>query len=519
MTKRHSYRRKVKYILLRSRREGSRRFGSLQDWKIQLIFWMGALMVGLTIQLFAIATEHASEWFEASLEYSRYTPLVTAPLGMMLVVWVMTRVSMAVQGSGIPQVLLVIKQRYSWLRPAFLSIRVAATKLVLTCAGLMFGASIGREGPSVHIGAAIMHRVGKRGALHKRYLDNSLIVAGGAAGVAAAFNAPMAGIVFAIEELSQSFEQRTSGTLIVAIILSGVVVLAMSGHYSYFGNAKGALPLETSWYAIIITAIICGALGGLFGLLLVKGTHWLAPHLRRYPLRIAAACGLIVALIGFMTGGVTYGSGYEQAKVLITGEESGDWLFPIAKFAATLVSYYSGIPGGLFSPSLATGAGLGALIGEHLPGVSVTAITVVAMASYLSGVIQRPITSFVIVLELTGNNHEFLLPLMAGAFIAYGASKLVHLRPLYDALAHGLAEGAVHPLEVDATKDAGKATKEKSEASVGAKLPDGKAEERPAEESEKAAEPSSETGGKPAAPDAATPSQPPDGKAPNKGQN
>ncbi len=111
-------------------------------------------------------------------------------------------------------------------------------KFALTCVGLLSGASIGREGPSVHMGAAMMYSVGRIGRLQQKYVDTSLIVAGGAAGVSAAFNAPLAGIVFAIEELAGSFEQRTSGTLILAIILSGVVVLAIAGHYSFFGHPR-----------------------------------------------------------------------------------------------------------------------------------------------------------------------------------------------------------------------------------------------------------------------------------------
>lgn len=151
---------------------------------------------------------------------------------MVAIVWLMHRFSPASRGSGIPQVLLVLKQRYHWLRPTFLTLRLVAAKFVLTCFGLMAGASIGREGPSVHMGAALMHRAGQIGRLQQKYVDNALIVAGGAAGVSAAFNAPLAGIVFAIEELSGSLEQRTSGTLIMAIILSGVVVPGSAPRWS-----------------------------------------------------------------------------------------------------------------------------------------------------------------------------------------------------------------------------------------------------------------------------------------------
>ncbi len=451
--KKHSNLRTAKFLYLRYWRFSSRRIGSLQDWKIQLIFWCGALLVGVVVELFARASNWFTDQFDTLYWKSHYWPFLITPMGFVLIAWLMNRFSPAAQGSGIPQVLLVLKQRYNWLRPSFLSLQVAFFKILLTCIGLFSGASIGREGPSVHVGAALMHRIGLKGGLHKRYVDNSLIVAGGAAGVAAAFNAPMAGIVFAIEELAQSFEQRTSGTLIMAIILSGVVVLMLSGHYSYFGHTEGSLPISSSWPAVLLIGAVCGIGGGLFGRLLILGTRGMAPYLRRHPIWIAAACGISIATIGFFTHGETFGSGYAQATALMSGQTAADWTFPITKLVATLVSYYSGIPGGLFSPSLATGAGLGALIAKAFPAISLGALTVVGMASYLSAVIQRPITSFAIVMELTGNNHELLLPLMVGAFLAHGISRLVQPDPLYDALAHGLAEGRVHPMESEAGKD------------------------------------------------------------------
>jgi len=439
-------RRLVRYYFFRTRRLTRRQLGTLQDWKMRLVFWTGAVLVGLVVQAFAWAADGSAQIFHHLHAHSRYWPLVLTPLTMMSIVWLMQRFSPASRGSGIPQVLLVLKQRYHWLRPTFLTLRLVAAKFVLTCFGLMAGASIGREGPSVHMGAAIMHRAGQIGRLHQRYVDNALIVAGGAAGVSAAFNAPLAGIVFAVEELAGSFEQRSSGTLIMAIILSGVVVLALAGHYSFFGKPAAELVLIESWPEIIVTALLCGVFGGLFSRALISGSARVAGLVRHHPYRFALFCGLVVALLGFVTGGTTYGSGYEHARALLETEVQGDWLFPVTKMLATLVTYFSGIPGGLFSPSLATGAGIGAAVGSSVPGASVVGLTVVGMAAFLAAVIQRPITSFVIVLELTGNHHELLLSLMVGAFLATAVSKLFQPHPIYDALASAMAEGRTDPV-------------------------------------------------------------------------
>lgn len=442
----------TRYYLFRTRRLSRRQLGTLQDWKMRLVFWTGAVLVGLVVQAFAWAADGSAHLFNLMHETSRYLPLLVTPLTMVAIVWLMNRFSPAARGSGIPQVLLVLKQRYHWLRPTFLTLRLVLAKFVLTCFGLMAGASIGREGPSVHIGAALMHRMGQIGKLQQKYVDNALIVAGGAAGVSAAFNAPLAGIVFAVEELSGSFEQRSSGTLIMAIILSGVVVLALAGHYSFFGKPSADLVLIESWPEILLTALLCGVFGGLFSRALISGTRRLAGVVREHPYRFALACGLLLAMLGFATGGATYGSGYEQARALLEEETAGNWWFPLTKMLSILVTYFSGIPGGLFSPSLATGAGIGAAVAATLADTSTVGLTVVGMAAFLAAVIQRPITSFVIVLELTGNHHELLLSLMVGAFLATAVSKLFQPQPIYDALAGVLAEGRSEPVPPESAK-------------------------------------------------------------------
>jgi H+/Cl- antiporter ClcA len=453
----------LRYYLFRTRRLSRRQLGTLNDWKLRAVFWVGAILVGVVVQLFAWAADFSAHQFDLLREWNVYAPLVVTPLGLVMIVWLMNHSSPAARGSGIPQVLVVLKQRYKWLRPTFLSIRVVLAKFALTCFGLMCGGSLGREGPSVHIGAALMHQVGRWGRLEDKYVDNALIVAGGAAGVSAAFNAPLAGVVFAIEELSQSFEQRTTGTLIVAIILSGVVVLAMAGHYSFFGQPEPQLILIDYWLQIIATAVLCGLLGGLFVWLLMRGSLMLAPQVRKHPYRVALACGLLVALIGFLSGGITFGSGYDEARALIEQKDEPGLLFPLAKMASTLLTYFTGVPGGLFSPSLATGAGIGAFMGHLFQDTSVVGVTLVGMAAFLAGVTQRPITAFVIVMELTGNHHEMLLSLMAAAFIATAVAKLVHPTPVFDSLAHALAEGRALPVE-GAETAAPKAQKKTAEA-------------------------------------------------------
>jgi H+/Cl- antiporter ClcA len=425
-------------LTLRYLRMKSRSLLSPHQWKAQMVFWGGAILVGMVSALFALGAEVASRLFSQVNDHSRYWPLLLTPLGLTAIAWLTRRYFPGAQGSGIPQAIAALQMAPGahHLRGAVLSIRIAVGKVLLTLLGLVCGASIGREGPTVHIGASIMYAVGHRARFPRHYLDQSLIIAGGAAGIAAAFNTPLAGIVFAIEEMARSFEERSSGTMLTAVVLAGITALAILGNYTYFGSSNATLELGTDWYIVPIVGVAGGLLGGLFARLLISGSLWIAPHLQRHPLLIPALCGLGVAIIGLLSGGSVYGTGYPEAKAVLTGSTGVEGDFAIYKMIATLLSYFSGIPGGIFAPSLATGAGFGAIAADIFSGPSVQAIVILTMVAYFTGVVQTPITSFVIVMEMT-NNHTMLLPLMAASFIAYGSSKLICHEPIYRTLASG----------------------------------------------------------------------------------
>lgn len=434
------------------------------DWLARIVFWGGALLVGLVSALFALGSEEMSHLFRQVEEKYPYLPLLLTPLGLATIAWATRRFFPGAQGSGIPQAIaaLDIPPQMHHLRSTVLSLRIAFGKILLTLLGLLCGASIGREGPTVHIGASIMYSVGQLAHFPRHYLDKSLIIAGGAAGIAAAFNTPLAGIVFAIEEMARSFEERSSGTMLTAVVLAGITALAILGNYTYFGTSHASLQLGSSWIAVPIVGICGGLLGGLFARMLVSGSRWIAPHLTKWPILVPAACGLVVALAGILSGGTVYGTGYPEAQAVITGSGEVNNAFPFLKIIATVASYLSGIPGGIFAPSLATGAGLGAVMAQFFSGPEVQAIVILTMVAYFAGVVQTPITAFVIVMEMT-DNHAMVLPLMATAFIAFGASKLICQEPIYRSLAQGfldrLRAEEPNPIEPD------KKEEEKSDSS------------------------------------------------------
>ena len=407
-------------------------------WARRLAFWLGAIMVALVAIAFANLANWAQDGFSWMTGHHHWFALFIAPAGFALSVLLTQRVFPGAQGSGIPQVIAAMQMKDPARIARVLSLRVGLGKVLLTLLGLLSGASIGREGPTVQVGASIMQALGQALRLPRLETQRGLVLAGGAAGVAAAFNTPLAGIVFAIEELSHSFESRTSGMVLTAVILGGIATLALSGNYTYFGVTSVGLPLGTGWFAVLLCGVIGGLLGGLFSQSLIVITRGvpgrLGAWIKAHPIGFAAICGLLIAVIGLISGGATYGTGYEQARMLVEGNSRLPVTFFILKFLASALSYLSGIPGGIFAPSLSVGASLGSWLAHFLPHSPARAIVLLGMAGYFAGVVQAPITAFVIVLEMTAN-QQMTIPIMATAMIGYVASRFVCRRPFYSVLA------------------------------------------------------------------------------------
>jgi H+/Cl- antiporter ClcA len=427
-------------------RQAQTQWLSRSAWVPRLVFWVGALAISVTAVLFAQASTLADGLFHRATGFTPYLALIITPAGLAVSVLLTRTVFPGAQGSGIPQVIAATEMQDPSRIRAVLSLRVAMGKIALTLLGLGCGASIGREGPTVQIGAAIMRALGQRfgkqtpgdSPLQEAAKLRALVLAGGAAGIAAAFNTPLAGVVFAIEELSRSFEQRTSGTVLTAVIISGIATLAMTGGGSYFGHTAVMLPFGVGWEAVLACALLGGLFGGGFSRVLIRAASGLPGAAGRFvggrPVLFAAMCGVALAVLGLMSHGNTYGTGYAQAQAMVAGESHLPGKFFIMKLAATVISYASGIPGGIFAPSLAIGAGLGRTIAHLLPAAPAGAVVLLGMVAYFSGVVQAPITAAVIVMEMT-DNQQMTVPLMAASFLAFGVSKLVCPHPLYGALA------------------------------------------------------------------------------------
>lgn len=400
-------------------------------WRRRIATGVGAVLVGLIALLFAEAADLASRTFRTAIAAFPLLPLVVTPLGI-LAIAAMTKYWLPnAKGSGIPQVIAAGRSPHDALK-TLISLKVGLSKLAMTAAALLVGASVGREGPTVQVSAAVMAKIHR---FFRVPVSAGVIIAGGAAGVAAAFNTPLAGVAFAIEELANAFEQRVALLVMTAILIAGIVSLGIAGDYVYFGAMSETLALRR----VLLVAPVAGVIGGISGGLFARAILSISRNRRRFlgpfagrPMLWALVCGLAIAVIGVSTG-MTWGTGYHSAREIIEGA-AAPWWFGPAKFAATLLSTLAGLPGGIFSPSLATGAGVGNLLCYLFPSDPRGAVVLLGMIAYFTGAVRAPLTAVIIIVEATAS-RGMILPLFTSALIADGAARLVCKEKLY----HGLA--------------------------------------------------------------------------------
>lgn len=363
---------------------------------------------------------------------------VTTPILFLIAVEMIRKFAPLAAGTGIPQTIFASQHlspdTEQELMP-LVSLKTMTVKIVTLLLGVWACASTGREGPSVHVATCVFMGVVLffRRWMGFKFDHRSVVVAGGAAGLAAAFNTPLAGLTFAIEELNTDQFASMKEFVLMAIIVAAIAAKSLTGEYAYFG--KLLEPEGVPLLATLLIGIAGGVAGAFFSTALIKGTKAFGRFREtRYRWLVPVGLSLALLVLGAWTGENVFGPGNQAAQTLTRGE-FGLWVvwFPLTKMAATLFTYWSGMAGGIFAPSLSIGSALGATLG-HTLNVSVASCALIGMAAFLSGTIQAPITSFVIIFEMTGH-HQMLLPIMLGSLSAFMVARLLGADHLYQTLA------------------------------------------------------------------------------------
>jgi CIC family chloride channel protein len=361
-------------------------------------------------------------------------PLLLIGVGL-LVGMLLDRVVPFARGSGIPEV----KTAYVFGPGAQLSLRTVIGKFALAAISIGSGFSLGREGPTVQICAAIGAAVARTARQPPRIVK-ALISVGAAAGIAAAFNTPIAAITFAMEEVIGDLNQELIGAIVVASVASAVVEHAMLG-----GRPSLVVPGYSlgNWRELFAYALL-GALAGLAAVAFVRALLELRLFVRnRATLPVwarPAIGGAMMALIGLVLPR-TLGIGYPTLSDALLGRLSWRTMtaLGVGKILATVTSYGWGLSGGIFSPTLFMGAMLGGVVAHlvhPLAGPSremIGSFALVGMGAFFAGAIRAPITSILIIFEMTGD-YAIILPLMISNMISHTVAARLQPVPIYDAL-------------------------------------------------------------------------------------
>lgn len=406
-----------------------KRLAILEACLIGLVSGLAAVILGQGVGWLGGWRQHATQLFPV------YIVLPGIGLGGgLLAGWLVERFAPAASGSGMSEVKAVLA------RVAMpLNLRIAIVKLISALLVLGSGMPLGREGPTVQIGAALAAQLSRwfpTSPDHRR----QLIAAGAGAGLAAAFDAPIAGVLFVVEELLQDVSGITLGTAILASFIAAVVARIYGTHS--LDLDLHLVAHNTSFYAQEIPFyLVLGVLAGLLGMLFNRGIlaslnfnrHVLRVNL---PLRVGLA-GLVTGFVLVLLPELRDHAGWRQ--LLLAGE--ADWqliaLAFLVQFLLIMVTYGSGAPGGLLVPSLVLGAALGYLVGiweHHVLGFgTATTYASAGMAAFFSAVARVPITGIIIVFEMT-TDFNLVLPLMIGSVTAYLVAESLYAGSLYDLL-------------------------------------------------------------------------------------
>lgn len=403
----------------------------LSKKSLQLILMLaGAGLVALISIGFALLADYALEKNREWVTAFPHLIWFVLPIAFVILRWCVLRFAPYSAGSGIPQVIACLSMRQDTPgKLRLVAMSQALWKIPLTFLGLLAGASIGREGPSVQVGAAAMLAWGrccqKIGLPLKGFNIREWVAAGAAGGLAAAFNAPLAGVIFAIEEIGKGLDLRWQRLVLLGVLAAGFIVVALTGGNPYFGTFHSA-PLQAHmfWW-VLVCASICGIAGGVFARLLSKGLAGCLPRasrpwVRRHPLWVAAIMGLMVALLGYLTAGNVFGTSYDVARNALMMAPQEIEHFSVAKLLATVASYWAGIPGGIFTPALTTGAGIGVEIAAwvNMPQAQ-SVFVLVSMAAFLAAATQSPVTASVIVMEMAASQAMLFWMLLASLIATF----------------------------------------------------------------------------------------------------
>ena len=386
------------------------------DFRVQ--FFLMCVLVGIASVLFTWAVDFAAAICRHVFALNWWAMFIYIPLLFVVIVYLLHQYFPYAGGSGLPQGYAVDVFDAATLRKTY-SLRSLVGKVVLTFMSIAAGASLGKEGPTIQICSSLFAQI-RHISDKKRRL---LIKLGAGVGVAAAFNTPIGGMVFALEEYVKKITPKIAVLLVGATLVAVFVAEILAGNQPYMGAISGKL-LEHGWQQTaiaLLVGVLCGLSGALFTKLMVfisVDESWKINQLRRkHYLVNAFIFGLLVALLGYLSLGLSFGNGSDATRHFLDQGVNAPWYYGLAKFFGALASVGGNVPGGYFSTALSIGAGIGDLIHHFIPSTPLVQFYLLGMTGFLAAITQSPITAVAMVVEMS-DSSQFTLPILVSAFLA-----------------------------------------------------------------------------------------------------
>jgi len=405
-------------------------------------FWIGSVITGFFAVMYAKIFAWGEKLLEVILHWNDWMIFIIAPIGFVLSWWLVKEFAPNAKGSGIPQVMAAVElanpKEHSKIR-SLLSLKIIVFKIISSVVLVIGGGAVGREGPTIQIAGSIFRKVNEYlPEWWPKISKKNMIMTGAAAGLAAAFNTPLGGIVFAVEELSKTHINYFKTALFTAVIIAGLTAQTLAGSYLYLGYPKTNDVSLMVMFPIILVAGIAGIFASQLSVIMLKISDWKKRNLHTNQSNVIflVSCALLIACISFFISREVLGSGKEiMERVLFTDNKHEDWYVPILRMLGPALSFTSGGAGGIFAPALTAGASIGSVISGiiDLTPNETNVVILAGMVAFLTGITRAPFTSAIIVLEMT-DRHSLIFHLMLAGMISSILSLLVSRHSLYDVL-------------------------------------------------------------------------------------
>lgn len=404
-------------------------------------FWVASLIAGFM----AVSYSRAFAFLESQtfliLHNHGWVIFILTPVCFIIAWWLVVKYAPFARTSGIPQVMAAVEfatTNYDKKIKKLLSLKVFFVKMASGLLMILGGGAVGKEGPTIQMSGIVFRKINEW--LPKWWPPvsrSNMITAGAAAGLAAAFNTPLGGVVFAIEELTKTHLSYFKTALFTAVIIAGLTAQAILGPYLYLGFPDVTGISNSMFFPLIIVAIVAGLMGAYMSKIILILFRWKKNFKFRYQhLIYVFICAILTALIAYFIDPRILGSGKEiMLTTLFTSDKYVPWYTSIFRIVGPILSFSTGASAGIFAPSLGAGASVGSFMAGlfHASATNANLLILCGMVGLLTGVTRTPFTSAILVLEMTDRNSVIFYLMIAG-MVANLVALSIDKHSLYDHL-------------------------------------------------------------------------------------